>query len=85
MILVRKVPTKLEEYSVAARPLTPDEIEILARKVVDEAGIWFDDKGAHPTFDSFLGMQIGLAILWGQLKGKEQIDQFVARCHELAS
>lgn len=74
------VPTKLEEYSIAARKLTHDELLGVVHEVIKDARVFFEDPRAWPSYDMFLGHQISKALLHYQIgQGDlEELDKFVA-------
>jgi len=71
------VPQKQETYSVAARPITRDELLSLAKQIIDQESIWQEDKREWQSLDMFLGFHLAITAFEYQLT-PDQIQDLVA-------
>lgn len=78
MMLAGTVPTKVEGFAVAARPLHDHEMNFSAIWLVNEARqIYQEDQGVWPSFEMFLGFHIGKGSFRGRFRNRAEHDKFV--------
>ena len=75
------VPHKNEEFSVPARRLTDEEIDLAGWRVASNAqSVYADDAGVWKTFEEFLAFRIGvesIQYVYGDIKtGREDMEKF---------
>jgi hypothetical protein len=64
------IPFKDEVYSVAARPLTPSEVEQVYYETERNVRIWFEDPRGW-TLDGFIGFHVSAAMFRFQLSQEQ--------------
>ena len=80
------IPTVPETYSIAARPLTPDEVALVPFSIIHEATCYFDSPACGggprqwPSYEAFLGFKIADAALRYQLD-PQQLKDVVAEVY----
>ena len=84
------MPTKLERFSVAARTLTPEELDFTARRTASDARrVYAERPGVWPTFPEYLAFVIseaGMRVFGGRLPNPsiDEYEDFYKLCRKHA-
>jgi len=92
MSLFCYIPTKLEDYAIASRRLTAEELTQVVHEVYDDSLIWHEDPRSWLTYGGFLGMQISKASFRysighccpSERESRQEINDFVEACQNYA-